>query len=227
MRSRTTISSNKNNIQVSQFKLGDSRKRKALNQHVEPSSHSNILKDNGEVYRSSLLGLRDETTWELSDSSEDSEGGEICHEGQQLFDAWDRRFNLAEKQNNEERSIIRASSKVDAGRKDFRTIRRYTSRYGREELSKIGEIPTVPPIEKKKGFKEGFSTLGTIKNTRIRPGFSYTGSVDEQQSQWFPQTFQTETAMAVGEYQPWEDELMFETDEKFENILGSSGSESS
>ncbi len=227
MRSKKGVSSDKDNIQISKLKVGNSRKRKALNQHVEPSSHSDSSQYNGEVHSEQLLGLRDETTWELSDSEEAESDGDLCDEGQQLFDAWDRRFNISKSMSDEERSIIRSCSKVDAGRKDFRTIRRYTSRYGREELRKTGEIPAVPPIESTKGFKEGFGTLGTIKNTRIRPGFSYTGSVDEQQLEWFPQTFQTETVMAVGSYQPWEDELMSEADEKLENLLGSSGSDSS
>ncbi len=190
-------------------------------------TRSILAKEHSDLQRSKPLGLHCDETWELSDSEEHSEGSQVCSEGQELHSSPDRPGHMDKISSDEERSILRASSKIDAGRDKYRRYRRSSSRYGRQELSQAAQVRTLSDLEEEEDrFKRAYQ-MDPFTHSKPRPGFSYPGDLVQQQSAWLPKTFQTETVMAMGEYQPWEDFICDETQEILSDIYDSDGCTSS
>ncbi len=164
-----------------------------------------VVKKAIKVYRPKAVGLRCYETWELPDSKKYREGTKVRNERQKLRESQHRRTDMVKLPSDEERSILRASSKIDEGRKKFRRIGRSSSRYDRSELSKAEKVQTVLDLEKEEISFKRACTVETSFYPRFRRGFSATGDLDEQQSAWIPKTFQTETTLGVGQFQSWKD----------------------
>ncbi len=215
-------SANKDVVQIPKPQVGNSSSRKRQKRGESSSSRTGLVRQNGPLHRPTFLGLLSRETWQLRDSIEDDRKGcQICNEGKRLCNPWNRCRNLAKESQDEERSIVRISRQVDAGRRYFGSIRRSTSRYGREELAKAGKVPTILTIEEEESSSEGIGDMEGSGYWPDEPGFSDIGSVAQQEPEWFTQTHENETTLAMGKYQSWEDYLGSEFDEDPSDILGS------
>jgi len=222
MRREASTSPDKGHIQVSKLKVGNSSKRKtrewgkSFTRYVVAQQDTNLQKPR-------QVGLHRRQARQLSDSKKRGEGCKVCYETPRLCHSWNRCKDVAEKPLDEEWSIIRASSKVDAGRKYFRGLRRSSSRYGSKELAEIRKVSTVLTIQEEDASIEEPGKVGASGYIWIGPGFSDIGPVDEQEPEWFTQAHENEATLAVGKYQSWEDFLNNEIDEKPEDLLDSDG----
>ncbi len=174
------------------------------------------------------LGLRCPETWQLSGCEAYLKGSQIRNEGRQLCLPPNRRTHLDKVSSDEERGIVRASCQIDEGRKKFRRIGRSSSRYDCSELTKAKEIRSISDVEEEEISFQKSQQMDTLGHWSTKPGFSDTGDLAEQQlTPWIPKTFQTETALAVGEFQSWEDFDDTETNQLFSDLYDSDGRTSS
>ncbi len=222
--SKTCI--NKTDLQVSELEVGNSSSGRTFGQK-SPLTRGILAEFNSPVLPTrTRVGLYCFEARELSSVPKCSQSSQICNEGQQLRDPPNRRKKLAKKQSNEERSILRVCSQVDAGRKKYRRIRRTVSRYGRKQLAEAAKVQEISGTEKKKNCGKRPREVENTEYHISRPGFSGAGDMDEQQP-WYLHSppLQDETTMAVGLFQPWEDFLDYETEEVLSDLYGSDGLE--
>ncbi len=193
-----------------------------------PSSRGILAQKSGKVYKPKVLGLYCHETWELPSGDEDYiKSSKVCNKRQAVREPQYGCGDLDKVSQDEERSLVRACCEVDEGRSIFRAIGRSSSRYGCEELAKASKIRTIPDLEEEEACFKRTQKMESIRYIQSRPGFSSTGDLDQQQSAWIPKTFQTETAMAVGDFQSWEDFISDESDEIFSDLYDSDGCTSS
>lgn len=215
------------NFSIPEYKVGDSSRRGAYGWDSS-SSRGVLVKHDDSVQESRSMGLHCYETWELQGGdSRNREGCEVCHEEKCICDSQNRCKVLAEKPHHEERCNLRTSSKVDARRwEDNRGLKRDSSRYGVSELTKVKEVQVVVGINQPEESFFGSRGVDISRYFELGLGFSDIGPLDEQQPHWKAQTFETATALAVGEYEPWEDYFANEANEVLQDIHGSDGRES-
>ncbi len=173
------------------------------------------------------LGLYCRETWQLSGSKEYPQSGKVRHKRRKLRESQHRRPYVDKVTSDEERSILRASSKIDEGRKYFRAIRRFTPRNGSKKPSKITQVRAISDIKEEENCFVRARKMESLRHNMFGSGFSASGDLDEQQSAWIPKTFQTETAMGMGYFKPWEDFDDNESDQIFSDLYDSDGCTSS
>ncbi len=219
---------NKVDIQISKPEVGDSSTRETFYDRRSPLARGILAEFNGDIYPKRPMGLHCWEARELPDCEAHRKGSKVRNEGKRVRNSSNRRTLLAEKQSDEEGSILRICGQVDAGGKEYRRIRRTISRYGGQQLAKASKVQEISCTKEKKISSKRARKVGNFEYSISRPGFSYFGDLDEQQP-WHLDSppLQDETTMAVGMFQPWEDFIGNETEEVFSDLYGSDGHEDS
>ncbi len=225
MRRRTKSSSAKTNFQA-QMSMGGGFAGESSRRYTSPS-FSVQSKSKANNYQPTRVGLYCRETWQLPSSKEHSESSKVRNKRRKLCKSPNRRAYLDQVTSDEERSILRACSQIDEGRKKFRRIGRSSSRYDSTELSKATKVRTVSDLEKEEDSFKRTTKMESLGHWESRPGFSGTGDLDEQQHAWIPKTFQTEAALGVGNFQSWEDFNDNEVDDFLSDLYDSDGCSSS
>ncbi len=186
-----------------------------------------LVEEQDTLHRCQQMGLYRWEAWQLPDGEEYTESSKVCNKRKRLHKPRHRRPLLVEKQDLEEGESVRVSSTADTGRQFHRRLVRQalgTRTPAPEEITRFRKILTS---KEKEDSKAEFDTLYSPRYVITRPGFSGTGSLDEYESTWETKTFQTEAAMAVGEYKPWEDISDADSDEILPYFHRSPGYQSS
>ncbi len=181
-----------------------------------------------EVYRKRRrMGLRNRETRELPSSKRHCTSSKVRDEGEEVPKLQDRRPSVAEEQEDEERSILRACSKIDAGREKFRRARLVIPGNDSQQPAEAREVQEVPCKEGKEGYESRFGRMGSIRYTSFTSGFSSIGPLAELKPLWEEEALQTETIVAPWGVQSWQDYTSGEIDEILSSLYGSDGQQES
>ncbi len=207
--------------------MGDSFAGKSSRRYTA-SPRSIMVKKHNDIHQPKAVGLHCFETWKLPDCKEDLRRSKVRDKGKELCDTSNRCTYLDKVTPDEERGIVRVSSKIDAGRKKFRRLGRSSSRYDCSELKQASKIRTISDLKEEETRFKRAQEVAAFRYLQLGLGFSDPGDLDEQQStSWIPQTFQTEAALGVGMFQSWQDFDDNELGQVLSDLLDSDGCESS
>ncbi len=175
----------------------------------------------------SRMGLRCWEAWRLPSDERPYPGCKVCYQRQQVYLVRNRRPKLVKGKEDEDEYILSACSKIDAGREDSRRVRRRLSRHGCKQPAEAREVRQVPYKEEEEKGQEGKGEVGTTERDESGRGFSFFGSLAELQPSGASETLQTETAVAMGPFQLWEDLPCDLFDEVLPSLYGAYGLEES
>lgn len=206
--------------------MGYSSTRKT-SRWTTPSALCDIPKPDLKVSKQAEhLGLRRRAAWKLSSDEEHSARCKVCNKGKLLCKSWNKCGNMASKQKVSSSEFLRALSKTNEGWEVVKRLRRNPSGLRTPAPEEVARLRTISTTEETEITEQQFNNEVDISRYfELGLGFSDIGPLAEQQPPWSVEALQTETAVAMGSFQPWEDFISDFPEKVEEDLYDSDGLE--